>query len=114
MVDLEKPDFERFPRFGAATAVEAVSVLYDIVMCTLVLLFTYHSYQVLFPGDALVVPPCWWCHITLAGGGENISINFQFATQSMASLATSATGPPRQLAAVVAYRCADCNKYASR
>jgi len=54
-VDLERPDFKRFPRLRSARAVEAV----------------------LGPGDALVIPAGWWHHVqTLTE--DSVSVSFWF------------------------------------
>lgn len=55
MVDLRRPDFERYPRFREALAAAEVAELE--------------------PGDALYIPSPWWHHVE-AGGPFNLLVNY--------------------------------------
>ena len=55
MVDLERPDLDRYPRFAAALATMQVAELE--------------------PGDALFLPPLWW-HDVRAIGPLNVLVNY--------------------------------------
>ncbi len=55
LVDLEAPDFERFPRFAQARAQMQVTVLE--------------------PGDAIFIPSMWW-HDVKALGAFNVLVNY--------------------------------------
>jgi hypothetical protein len=55
MVELEAPDFERFPRFHQALAVAQQAKLE--------------------PGDALYMPPMWWHHVQTTGP-LNMLVNY--------------------------------------
>ncbi|XP_030766191.1 hypoxia-inducible factor 1-alpha inhibitor-like [Sitophilus oryzae] len=57
MVDFDKPDYTRFPRFKFAKGYETV----------------------VEPGDVLYIPIYWWHHIeSLMRGGPTISVNFWY------------------------------------
>ncbi|CAH0546820.1 unnamed protein product [Brassicogethes aeneus] len=57
MVDFEKPDYNKFPKFKQAKGFETV----------------------LGPGDVLYIPIYWWHHVeSLLSGGPTITINFWF------------------------------------
>lgn len=68
-VDFEHPDYERFPRFREARAVEAV----------------------LGPGDLLVLPAGWWHHVqTLTE--DSISVSFWFEDDRCGRLCADGIG----------------------
>lgn len=57
MVDFERPDYTRFPKFKHVKGVETV----------------------LGPGDVLYIPIYWWHHIeSLMRGGPTVTVNFWF------------------------------------
>ncbi|CAB4015110.1 Hypoxia-inducible factor 1-alpha inhibitor [Paramuricea clavata] len=55
-VDLDKPDYERFPKFRNVEALEAI----------------------LEPGDVLYVPTNWWHHVESNKNNCTVSLNFWF------------------------------------
>lgn len=87
MVDLERPDLDRHPRFAAALAMMQVAELE--------------------PGDALFLPPLWW-HDVRASGPLNILANYWWGEREGGSafpalihaLLTVRDLPPAERAAV--------------
>ena len=55
-VDLDKPDYERFPKFRRVLAFEAI----------------------VEPGDVLYVPTNWWHHVESSKNNFTVSLNFWF------------------------------------
>lgn len=90
MVDLERPDLDRYPRFAAALETMQVAEL--------------------APGDALFVPALWW-HDVRATGAVNVLVNYWWGQAEGGSafpalihaLLTVRDLPPGQRAAVKAW-----------
>lgn len=59
MVDLMKPDFERYPRFAAA--------------------WSHAVYADLEPGDAIYIPALWWHHVR-STDSLNVLVNYWYRT----------------------------------
>ncbi len=69
MVCLDRPDFERFPRFAQAQAAAVSSTLK--------------------PGDAIYIPPLWWHHVR-SHGPFNVLVNYWWESMPLAASAFEA------------------------
>jgi len=82
-VDLESPNYARFPRFRHARAVEAV----------------------LGPGDMLIIPAGWWHHVqTLTEDSVSVSFWFEDDACQRASASANTCGPLSSLDRVLLAR----------